>query len=241
MRLLVILPAYNEGENIEKVVENLTISCPQYDYIIVNDGSSDSTAQICRENGFPLLDLSVNLGLSGAVGAGMKYAWKNGYDAAVQLDADGQHRPEYLSQMLSEIETGKDIVIGSRFLNDKKPLSLRMMGSRLISMAILLTTGQKITDPTSGLRMYSSRIVREFACEINHSPEPDTISYLIRKGARAKEIPVKMDERTAGKSYLNTVSSMKYMLGIGISIILVQWFRGGTLTEAKEEEKKNGT
>ena len=93
MKLLIIIPAYNEQDNIERVVENLKNNFPQYDYLVVNDGSADKTAQICTENGYRLLDLPINLGLAGAVQAGMKYAYRHGYDAAIQFDADGQHRP----------------------------------------------------------------------------------------------------------------------------------------------------
>lgn len=106
MKLLVIIPAYNEEENVLATVMELRRVCPEYDYLVVNDGSVDRTAAICREHGLHMLDLPVNLGLSGAVQAGMKYAYRHGYDAAVQFDADGQHRPEYLPLMLETMETG---------------------------------------------------------------------------------------------------------------------------------------
>ncbi len=231
MKPLVIIPAYNESKNIVPVVEGLKKTCPQFEYLVVNDGSTDATAQICREKGYSLLDLPVNLGLADAVGAGMKYAYKRGYDGAVQFDGDGQHRPEYLAQMAEKLDEGYDIVCASRFLTQKRPINPRMLGSRLISFAIWLTTGQKLTDPTSGYRMYSRRIVREFATQINHTPEPDTISYLIKKGAKATEIEAEMDERKAGESYLNSINSIKYMLRIGVSVLLVQWFRRGSLQE----------
>lgn len=171
----------------------------------------------------------------------MKYAHKYNYDAAVQLDGDGQHRPEYLEQMVQKLNEGYDIVCGSRYLTEKKPFSMRMLGSRLISFAIFLTTGQKLTDPTSGYRMYGKRIINEFATQINHSPEPDTISYLIRKGAKATEIQMVMDERIAGSSYLTTLNSAKYMLGMGTSILLVQWFRGGMLPDKPSENHNKNT
>lgn len=226
---MIVIPAYNEESNIVRVVEDIKRTCPDFDFVVVNDGSTDNTATVCRQKGYPLIDLTVNLGLSDAVGAGMKYAWEKDYDAAVQFDGDGQHRAEYLVPMLEKIAKGYDIVCGSRYIIEKKPLTPRMIGSRFIGLAIYMTTRKKLTDPTSGLRMYSRRIVREFATQINHTPEPDTISYLIRKGARATEIQVSMDERTEGESYLNFLNSFRYMLRIGISIVLVQWFRGGTL------------
>ena len=235
MRLLVIIPAYNEEENIVPVVDYLKKNYPQFDYVVVNDGSRDHTADLCRENGYRLVNLPVNLGLAGAVQAGMKYAMQHGYDAALQFDADGQHRPEYIQLMLERLNQGFDIVIGSRFVTEKKELTLRLLGSILISNAIRLTTGKKIKDPTSVMRIYNRRMLCEKATQLNCAPEPDTISYWIRRGARVDEIQVKMDERMAGTSYLNLPRSIGYMLRMGISILLVQWFRGG---EKFREEAK---
>lgn len=225
MKLLVIIPAYNEEESILKTVRDLQNTCPQYDYLVVNDGSSDQTAAVCEENGLRLLNLPVNLGLTGAIQAGMKYAYRHGYDAAVQFDADGQHRPEYLPDMVESLEAGNDIVIGSRFVSKKKPRSMRMMGSALIAFAIRITTGEWLGDPTSGMRMYNKAMVRLFATQLNISPEPDTIAYLIQCGARVSEVQVEMQERMAGESYLNPIRSAAYMLEQGISIILFQKFR----------------
>lgn len=225
MDLLVIIPAYNEEESILNTVAELRRICPEYDYLIVNDGSTDKTASICRENGLHLLDLPVNLGLSGAVQAGMKYAYRHGYDAAVQFDADGQHRAEYIAPMLEKLQEGNDIVIGSRFVTQKKPHSMRMLGSALISFAIRLTTGTWLGDPTSGMRMYNRRIISLFASQLNIEPEPDTIAYLIQCGAQTAEIQVEMRERMAGRSYLNPIRSAAYMVQMGISILFFQKFR----------------
>jgi len=226
MKLLVIIPAYNEEGNIERVVEDLKANYPQYDYVVVNDGSRDRTEAICKEHGYPLLDLPVNLGLAGAFQAGMRYAYQRGYDAAVQFDGDGQHDPYYIKPMASAIEQeGYDIVIGSRFCHEKKPHSLRMLGSRLLSFAIRVTTGKKITDPTSGMRMYSCKMIRQFATNINYGPEPDTISYLLLCGTSVSELQVKMHERTAGTSYLNMGRAIRYMLNMFISIMFIQFFR----------------
>lgn len=224
-KLLIVIPAYNEEANIERVVRNLTTHYPQYDYVVVNDGSRDKTASICRANGFRLIDLPVNLGLAGAFQTGLRYAADNGYDCAMQLDADGQHRPEYIAAMLAELEDGADIVIGSRFLTVKKPKTLRMVGSYIISWSIRLTTGRAICDPTSGMRMFNRAMVEEFAQNLNYGPEPDTISYLIKNGAVVKEVQVEMGERTAGQSYLTLWRSVEYMVKMSISILLIQWFR----------------
>ena len=223
--VLVVIPAYNEEQNIERVVDNLVTNYPQFDYVVVNDGSRDSTAEICRKNGYNLLDLPVNLGLAGGFQAGLKYAWRNHYAYAIQFDGDGQHRPEYIEGMRRKMEEGYDIVIGSRFVTEKKPKSMRMLGSNLISAAIRLTTGVKLKDPTSGMRMFSRKMVEEFALGLNYGPEPDTVSYLIKQGAKVAEVQVTMDERSAGVSYLNPVNAVKYMSKMLFSILLIQNFR----------------
>ena len=224
--LLIVIPAYNEAENIERVVNRLITDFPQYDYVVVNDGSSDGTAEICRRNNYNFLDLPVNLGLAGGFQAGLKYAARCGYRYAVQFDGDGQHRPEYLAAMQARMEDGFDIVIGSRFVGQKKPRSMRMLGSNLIEFAIRLTTKTVIKDPTSGMRMFNRAMIEEFAGGLNYGPEPDTVSYLIRqRGARVDEVPVVMDERLLGKSYLTPLNAARYMIKMLISICLIQSFR----------------
>ena len=226
MKVLIIIPAYNEEENIEAVIDNLISDYSEYDYVIINDGSRDKTSEICHRHGYNIVDLPVNLGLAGAFQTGLKYADLNGYDYAVQLDADGQHKPEYISDMLKKMqENNDDIVIASRFETEKKPWTMRMLGSRLISGAIKLTTGKHLTDPTSGMRMYNSKMIHEFAANINYGPEPDTVSFLIKQGAKVESVQVTMDERTAGESYLNLSRSMIYMVRMIISIVLINNFR----------------
>ncbi len=224
-KLLIVIPAYNEEECIERVVDNLIQNYPQYDYVVVNDGSQDKTAAICRRKGYRLIDLPANLGLAGAFQTGLIYAAENGYDCAMQLDADGQHRPEYIAPLLKMMDEGVDIAIGSRFLTVKKPKSLRMLGSYIISWSIRLTTGQAICDPTSGMRMFNRAMLEEFAQHLNYGPEPDTISYLIKNGAVVREYQVEMGDRMAGQSYLNFMRSVEYMVKMAFSILLIQWFR----------------
>lgn len=226
MKTLIIIPAYNEQENIEKVVNNLIQNYPEYDYVVVNDGSKDKTAEICRRNGYNYIDLPVNLGLAGGFQAGMKYAQRNGYDAAIQFDGDGQHDPEYIAQMVETMkQEDVDIVIGSRFVEKKRPKSLRMFGNILIEGCIKVTTGKKIKDPTSGMRLFNRRMIQKLANTMNYGPEPDTVAYLIRCGAKVREVQVDMHEREAGESYLNLVRSMEYMLHMTLSILIIQWFR----------------
>ena len=228
MKLLIVIPAYNEQENIARVVDNLIEHYPQYDYLVVNDGSKDRTAQICREKGYRFLDLPVNLGLAGAFQAGLQYAYRTGggYDAAMQFDGDGQHDPSYIEKMASLMEKENlDVVIGSRFKEEKKPFSLRMMGNRMIQLAIKMTTGATIKDPTSGMRLLNRSMVREFAQNLNYGPEPDTIAYLIRTGARVEEVQVQMMDRIAGESYFNLRRSVEYMVRMCVSMVFFQWIR----------------
>ncbi len=201
-KVLLVIPAFNEEKNIEKVVGQLVEGFPQLDYVVVNDGSRDGTGKICREKGYNLLDLPVNLGLAGCFQAGMKYAFQKGYSYAIQFDGDGQHRPEYIEAMKMKMEEGYDIVIGSRFLTKKKDWSIRMIGSRMIGTAIRVTTGARVTDPTSGMRLFNRRMIEEFALNLNYGPEPDTVSFLIKQGAKVAEVPVTIDERLEGESYL---------------------------------------
>ena len=142
MKLLIMIPAYNEALNIRQVVQHLQSICPEYDYLIINDGSRDATARICRENRYPVLDLPVNGGLSNAIHAGMCYAKEKGYDMALQFDGDGQHDARFIREMVRVMEEHHDdIVIGSRFVTEKKPHSLRMMGNNLLQAVICLVTG----------------------------------------------------------------------------------------------------
>ena len=192
---------------------------------MVNDGSKDETATVCREHGFRFLDLPINLGLAGAFQAGLKYAYNHDYDCAIQFDADGQHRPEYIADMVAAL-AANDIVIGSRFVDEPKPKSMRMFGNNLIEAMIRITTGKVIKDPTSGMRAYDRRMIKELAFGPNLGPEPDTLAYLMRKkGARVAEVQVSMDERIAGESYLNFRTSTSYMARMALSVLLIQFFR----------------
>ena len=205
-KVLLVIPAYNEGKNIERVVDHIKNDFPELDYVVVNDGSKDDTAAICFQTG-------------------MKYAWQKGYNYAVQFDGDGQHRPEYIQAMKEKMDEGYDIVIGSRFVTEKKSWSMRMFGSRLIGTAIWLTTGAKIKDPTSGMRLFSRKMIGEFAWNLNYGPEPDTVSFLIRQGAKIAEVQVTIDDRTAGESYLKPLTAASYMVRMLLSILVIQNFR----------------
>lgn len=226
-RLLIIIPAYNEEKSIEAVVTQVLKDNNHFDYVIVNDGSSDNTASLCNEKGFNFLDLQVNLGLFGAMQAGFKYAYYNGYDYAIQVDGDGQHDVKFIKEMYDYAKNNDvDILIGSRFVGKRmSSKTLRQWGGKILSSLIFLTTGKKICDPTSGMRIYSKKPIERMAFEINNRPEPDTLAYFLRCGMKIDEYPVVMLDRTAGESYLNLATSIKYMLVMISSILIGQWFR----------------
>lgn len=225
MKTLLIIPAYNEEESLKATIDSVQKEAPDVDFLIVNDGSSDGTERVCRENHYPFLDLATNLGLAGAFQAGLKYAHRHNYDCAIQFDADGQHLPEYIAELRDAVKI-YDIAIGSRFIDQKKPNSLRMFGSNLIQWSIKVTTGKNITDPTSGMRAFNKRMIAYMANGLNYGPEPDTVSYLIKRaGAKVVEVPVEMQERVAGESYLKPWSSAMYMMRMAISILFLQFFR----------------
>lgn len=226
MRILAIIPAYNEAQSIINVIEEIKISAPECDYLVINDGSTDNTARICRKNNYPLLDLPVNLGLTGAFQTGMLYALEKKYDAVIQIDGDGQHDPKYIASMAEIMQTKEaDLVIASRYLKKKRKLSWRTSGNALLDMVIRVTTGKKITDSTSGMRMYGKRLLMLMATDINSTPEPDTVAYLMLSGAKIEECQVTMRERTTGESYLNTWRSISYMIHMSLSILLIQRLR----------------
>lgn len=225
-KVLAIIPAYNEEGSLQNTIEELKAVAPEVDFIVINDGSTDSTGGICRANGYPVLDLPVNGGLTVGFQTGMKYAARKGYGYAIQFDADGQHMPRYIDAMRKKMdETDADIVIGSRFVQFKKEHSARMFGSRIITFIVKMTTGKRVSDPTSGMRMFNRRMIELFAKDMSLNPEPETIAHLIRKGVMVEEVQVSMRDRTAGESYLNLTRSAAYMIRVCTSILFVQWFR----------------
>ena len=226
MNVLVVIPAYNEEESLPQTMAGLTATCPDIDYLIIDDGSADGTRAICEANGYHHLHMPVNTGLASVVRAGMKYALRHGYDAVVQFDADGQHLPEYIAPMAETLESqDADIVIASRVLAGEAPTGLRNLGSKLISALIRATTGTTVTDPTSGMRMYNRRMIKLFATTFDIQPEPDTVALVARRGGRVVEVPARMQERQGGVSYLNAGASVRYMLRTCLSIVLYQWLR----------------
>ena len=192
MKNIIIIPAYNEEENIERTVNAIQKSAQGFDYVIINDCSTDNTRKICEEKEFNIVNLPINLGIGGAVQTGYKYAYENGYDVAVQVDGDGQHDPEFLNTMADYlIEHQVDMVIGSRFIEKKGFQSsiTRRMGIQFFSKLIKVLTGKKITDPTSGLRMIGRNVMEIFSEDYPRDyPEPESIVAVLRKNMKIPHV-----------------------------------------------------
>ena len=224
MKKLIIIPAYNEEENIEKTVEAILRDSSGFDYVIINDCSKDNTRKICEEKGYNIVNLPINLGIGGAVQTGYKYAIRNGYDMAVQVDGDGQHDPKFLEEMASYLEKHNvDMVIGSRFIEKQgfQSSGLRRVGIRFFTCLIRVLTGKKITDPTSGLRMVGKNVLQIFSEEYPKDyPEPETVVGILRRGMKVEEIPVIMYEREGGVSSISMKKSVYYMVKVSLAMII---------------------
>ena len=224
MKVLIIVPAYNEEDSILTTIADLQQHASFADIIVINDCSRDNTKALLDAHGIDYIDLPINLGINGGVQTGYRYAWINGYDYAIQFDGDGQHKAMYIKDLLKKSEQGYDIVIGSRFLTKPKNHTMRMMGSRLISFLIKILTGNTIYDPTSGMRMLNRKMIYDYAYNMNRHPEPDTVVYQLRHGAKVAEVQVEMQDRFAGKSlYSNWFNSFKYMFYQVISILFLSY------------------
>lgn len=224
MKKLIIIPAYNEQESIKKTVENIMEKAPHFDYIVINDCSTDKTKEICETEEFNVIHLPVNLGIGGAVQTGYLYAARNGYDIAVQVDGDGQHDPQFLSKMADYMEAEHaDMVIGSRFIDKEgfQSSGARRVGIKYFTMLIKLLTGTKITDPTSGLRMVNREIIEFFAEEYPKDyPEPESVVAILRRKKKVLEIPVIMRERSGGVSSISMKKSVYYMIKVSLAILI---------------------
>lgn len=223
MKKLIIIPAYNESENIENTVRDIQKKAPDFDYVIINDCSGDKTREVCEANNFNIVNLPVNLGIGGAVQTGYKYACKYGYDIAVQVDGDGQHDPAFLNEMADTlIKEDADMLIGSRFLEKEgfQSSKIRRVGISYFTWLIKILTGKKITDPTSGLRMINRKLIEIFAESYPRDyPEPESVVHVIKLKKKVVEIPVVMRERQGGSSSIRFFSSIYYMIKVTIAIL----------------------
>lgn len=222
-KTLVIIPAFNEAECILDVVSS--VQNAGYPYIVVNDGSTDSTRDLCNKNNVRILDLCVNLGIGGAVQAGHKYALENGFEADVQFDGDGQHDASYISQLIAALDEGADLAIGSRFIDKSssefKSTFMRRIGILWLSKVIRLLTRSSIADPTSGFRACSKKAIALYCKKypIDY-PEPESIVDASKSGLRIREVPVSMNERQGGISSINPLKGVYYMVKVTISLFI---------------------
>ncbi len=235
MKVLMIVPAYNEELNIKdtisKIIEYKKKSNNEIDYIVINDGSTDKTKEVCEKNNYNIINLIHNLGIGGAVQTGYKYALENNYDVAIQFDGDGQHDENYIDKLVDEIKKGNDFVIGSRFVSDLskfKSTGTRRMGIKFLSLLIKICTGKRIYDPTSGFRAANKRVIELFSKNYpTEYPEPESTTSLIRKKYKVGEIPVEMHERKHGTSSIKPLKSIYYMFSVSVAIIITSIWREG--------------
>jgi glycosyltransferase involved in cell wall biosynthesis len=221
MKVLVIIPSYNEEKNLPILLDKL--SHYNYDFLVINDCSTDDTVNVLKNSNVHFLDLPINLGIGGTVQTGYKYAYLHGYDAAVQVDGDGQHNPEYIQALIQGINEGADMVIGSRFLEYKgfQSSASRRAGKSFLGFLIKLLSGVKVTDPTSGFRACNRKVLRIFAKSYpSDYPEPETIIQVAKRKYIIKEVPVIMNERSAGISSIGIFKSFYYMVKVSLSIII---------------------
>ena len=223
-KVLLIIPAYNEEESLRSLIEEIKAVCPEVDYLVVNDCSSDDTERLLEELGANYITLPCNMGIGGAVQSGYRYAAQNGYDIAIQIDGDGQHDVRFVKDMVKLIEDKQaDVVIGSRFIDKEgfQSSQARRIGIRILSMLIRLMCGAKVKDVTSGFRAVNRRFIELFAENYpDDYPEPEVIVTTKLYGAVIKELPVVMRERTSGKSSINLKRSIYYMIKVSLAIII---------------------
>lgn len=233
MRILIIIPAYNEEKNIQ-AVHNTICKCNEgndghrYDYVFINDGSTDRTLHELISCNAEYVSLAANLGIGGAVQTGYKYALENGYDIAVQMDGDGQHDIHCINTILEPVEKGEcDMAIGSRFVGKNavtfRSSYMRRIGIKIISGVIWIKTGKRILDTTSGFRAVNKKLIEEFARDYpTEYPEPISSVFALKNGYRVAEFPVTMHERKSGVSSIRAWKDVYYMVNVILSIILVK-------------------
>lgn len=229
MKKLVIIPAYNESGSIVNTVQDIKDNAPDFDYVVINDCSTDNTLEICMENNLNCLKLPVNLGIGGAVQAGYLFGVRNGYDVAVQFDGDGQHSARHLEDMVCTMQKeDADMVIGSRFITNEgfQSSALRRLGIKHFNFLIKLLTGKRITDPTSGMRMVNREVMKLFSEDYPKDyPEPESVVQIIALGKKVVEIPVLMNERSEGVSSISPKKSVYYMIKVTIAMLIARFRR----------------
>lgn len=234
MKVLIIIPAYNEQENIintvSKVLDYKTECDFQLDYVVINDGSTDNTYDICRKNNIRCVNLIQNLGIGGAVQTGYKLANMQDYDIAVQFDGDGQHDINSLKSLIAPIVNGTaDFTVGSRFIGDGvsfQSTAMRRFGIKILSFTLKLFAKVNISDCTSGYRAASREVLKILADDypIDY-PEPESLVHIAKAGYRIEEVPVNMFDRQGGSSSIASWKSVYYMIKVTLAIIIASFQR----------------
>ena len=230
MKILVIIPCYNEEENLDRVVTRLRAAAPEADYLIVNDCSTDGSAALCARRGYNYISLPVNLGIGGGVQSGYLYARAHGYDITVQMDGDGQHDPAFLADVVRPVAEGQlDLCIGSRFITKEgfQTSAMRRFGIGIISGIIRMLCGVRVRDTTSGFRACSRVLTNYYADhDTQDYPEPEAIITAVLRGCRVGEVPVVMHEREAGTSSIRPWQSAYFMLKVCIGLVVFRITEG---------------
>lgn len=243
MKILVIIPAYNEEKNIVNVVRHIEDNCPNVDYVIINDCSKDSTLQVIKDNNFNYISLPVNMGIGGGVQTGYKYAVENGYDIAIQFDGDGQHDARYIDKLIEPIiKNEADMVIGSRFIENEgfQTSFMRRFGINILKVLLKVCCKITITDATSGFRATSKKLTERFSeVYAEDYPEPEAIIDAVLNNYKVCEVPVVMHERKEGESSINAVKSVYYMIKVSLAIILCR-LKGKKVSNLKKQESIRG-
>ncbi len=224
MNILVIVPAFNEEGCIQGVLDDLLDNFPGGDIIVINDGSSDRTSMAAKAMGAKVIDLPYNLGIGGAMQTGFLHAIDKGYDAVVQFDGDGQHNAKEIPKILQPFAEGRaDLVVGSRFLSQGGFTSSaqRRLGARILSFVVSGVTGNKITDTTSGFRVYGKKAI-EFFCELYPVDYPEVEALIIahKKGLKITEVPAEISARKCGESSITIPRAVYYMAKVLLAIFV---------------------
>ena len=220
---LAVVPAYNEAATVGNVVRDLRAHAPHVDVLVIDDGSTDQTSRVAEATGAHVMRLPFNLGIGGAVQAGFVYAAENDYDYMVQVDGDGQHLPEELQRLFEAMEEDPqlDMVCGSRFLTDQgypAPIS-RRTGIHIFAFLLSRIVGQRVSDPTSGFRLYNRRGIALFARDYPHDyPEVEAVLLVHHHRLRMREVPVNMRQRGGGVSSIRSGKSVYYMIKVLLAI-----------------------
>lgn len=230
--LLIVIPAYNEEQNLLNTINNVRRTMPAVEIAVVNDGSKDNTSGAAKDAGVILINHPVNLGDGAARQTGFKYALENHYEYVINLDADGQHDACDIPKVFKELKNGSlDIIIGSRFLGAGQydtPL-LRNLGMKIFSYIVSITTGKLITDPTSGFRGINVKAMKFYVKHFypEYYPDADVIIASHNAGLKIKEVPVNMNKRVQGKSLHSGLSPLYYIYKMCLSIFAVLYYRKG--------------